>query len=250
MKTVVQVKNLTTKIQGNVLHEKLSFQIMAGQIFAIVGGSGSGKSVLFRVLLGLMKAYSGDLYFWDQKVYKEKEFDHLYRKIGVMFQSGALFSSLTVLENVCLSLLEKGNISKKMAEKLAFMRLDMVGLSQDTAYKRPSELSGGMIKRVALARALSLDAELLFLDEPTAGLDPIAAQGFDTLLQNLQKHLGLTVIMITHDIDTLHAISDQIGVLVDKAMIVGTLQELHAHPHPWIQDYFSGKRGHMLREGK
>jgi phospholipid/cholesterol/gamma-HCH transport system ATP-binding protein len=248
MGSVVRVENLTTQVAHHILHEDLNFQVYEGEIFSLVGGSGSGKSVLLKVLLGLMPKKKGTIFFWDRPMKESKDQEILYEKVGVMFQSGALFSSLTVLENLCLPLKEKAGLSLIMAQKLAFMRLEMVGLSRETGFKRPGELSGGMIKRVALARALILDAQLLFLDEPTAGLDPIAAEGFDSLLKTLQTHLALTVIMITHDLDTLHATSNRVGVLVDKKMITGTLEEIIAYDHPWIHQYFLGPRGRVFLE--
>lgn len=249
MTAIIQVENLVTQIQNNILHDQVSFDLQSGEILGIVGGSGSGKSVLLRVLLGLLKPVGGRISFW-QHTYDEPEGQRLLRHMsGVMFQNGALFSSLTVQENLWLPMHYLAQLSRDLINELIAIRLEMVGLPADTAYKYPSELSGGMIKRVALARAIALDPCVLFLDEPTAGLDPIAAEGFDNLLKNLQRNLGLSVIMVTHDLDSLYALCNRVAVLVDKKIIVGSLKEMQNHPHPWIKQYFKGPRGRAAAKG-
>ena len=243
---ILRIENLNTRIGGAPLHQGLNLDLKRGEILGVIGGSGSGKSVLLRVILGLMPHVSGKIdFFFEHKLGKLEDFrSHL----GVMFQSGALYSQLTIGENIQLPLREMADVSDALSRELAFLKLAMVGLPEETFYKFPNELSGGMIKRAALARALALDAPLLFLDEPTAGLDPISAQGFDNLLKELHRSLGLSVLMITHDLDTLHTLCNRIAVLVNQHVIVGTLKEMHAHPHPWIQSYFEGDRGRAVRK--
>lgn len=243
MTDLLRVQNLTTKVQGEILHDHISLHLRAGEIVGLVGGSGAGKSVFLKVLLGLMPYESGQIDFLTPKgqILKDR------RQVGVMFQSGALFSSQTVGENIETLLREVVGLTPPLIRELARLKLQMVGLSPDTYDKYPSELSGGMIKRAALARALALDCQLLLLDEPTAGLDPIAAEGLDTLFKELRTTLGLSILLITHDLDSLHALCDRVAVLVDRTLLVGTLDELYAHPHPWIHAYFAGPRGRALR---
>ena len=239
---VLAVENLVTRIGGQLLHDGVSFDLYAGEIMGLVGGSGSGKSVLLRTLLGLMKQESGKIVHFDGRAQET----HAPQEIGVLFQSGALFSALTVGENIEAPLKEKAHLSPDLCRELALMKLLMVGLKASDYGKYPSELSGGMIKRASLARSLALDPALLFLDEPTAGLDPISAEGFDALIMDLREKLGLCVLMVTHDLDTIVEVCDRVGVLVDKRLVVGTLQEVYGHPHPWIQAYFRGKRGRQV----
>ncbi len=244
MTTLLCVENLTTKIQGQILHDRVSLDIKSGEIVGLVGGSGSGKSVFLRVLLGLMPYESGQLTFLqpDGTPLKDR------RQIGVMFQSGALFSSQTVGENIETPLREVMGLTPPLIHELARLKISMVGLPPEAYDKYPAELSGGMIKRAAVARAMALEGPLLFLDEPTAGLDPISAEGMDRLLKDLRDSLGLSVLMVTHDLDSLHALCDRVAVLVDKKLVTGTLEELHQHSHPWIQAYFSGPRGRALHK--
>jgi phospholipid/cholesterol/gamma-HCH transport system ATP-binding protein len=246
MTTLLRVQNLTTKIQGTLLHDRLSFELKSGEILGLVGGSGSGKSVLLRVLLGLMPHESGHIAYLTSAGQPLKD----RRQIGMMFQGGALFSSQTVGENIETPLREIAGLQPPLLNELARLKINLVGLPADTYDKYPAELSGGMVKRAALARALALDSPLLFLDEPTAGLDPISAEGLDTLFTKLRSSLGLSILMVTHDLDSLHALCDRIAVLVDQTLIIGTLEQLHRHPHPWIQSYFSGARGRALHKSR
>jgi len=239
---VLSVENLVTRIGGKVLHDGVSFDLVKGEITGLVGGSGSGKSVLLRTLLGLMKHERGTIFHYDEQGKKTRE----PQEIGVLFQSGALFSSLTVGENIEVPLKEKAHLDPGLCQEIALMKLVMVGLTAADYTKYPSELSGGMIKRASLARSLALDPALLFLDEPTAGLDPISAEAFDNLIMELRENLNLTVLMVTHDLDTIVSVCDRVAVLVDKHLVVGTLQEIYKHPHPWIHAYFQGKRGRQV----
>ena len=244
---VLNINNLTTEIKGQVIHKKLNLEVYAGEIFGIIGASGGGKTVLFRTILGLLRPRSGKIIVFGENALQTNT-DVIKQRCGVLFQSGALFSSLSVEENIMLPMRELGHIPDDIARDLARLKIQMVGLKEETLKKLPSELSGGMIKRVALARALAMDADLLLLDEPTAGLDPISAEKFDILLQELQESLNLTVIMITHDLDTLYTLCKRVGVLVDGRMIVDELQLIHNNEHPWIKSYFLGQRGRVLRK--
>lgn len=236
MHPILEVKNLSTKFGDQVIHHHLNLQVIDGEVLGIVGGSGSGKSVLLSYMIGLRPPQKGKVvyYSFDSKP---------GRQIGVLFQHGALISSLTVAENIMVPLREVAKLSPKLSYEIACLKIAMVGLPESTSGKYPSELSGGMIKRAALARALALDPRILFLDEPTSGLDPISAAGFDQLVRQLQEDLGVTVVMVTHDLDSLVQICDRIAVLVDQQVITGTVNEVAANPHPWVQDYFHGTRG-------
>lgn len=233
---IIQIKNLSTKFGTQIVHDNLCLDIMPGEVLGIVGGSGSGKSVLLNYMIGLNKPQHGKILYHTTPPYPSTQ-------IGVLFQHGALISSLTVMENIMAPIKEVAELSEKLCQELALLKLDMVGLPLETARKYPSELSGGMIKRVALARALALDPEVLFLDEPTSGLDPISSAAFDVLIKRLQQQLSMTVVMITHDLDSLVQICNRIAVLVDKKVIAGSVQEVAAVNHPWIKDYFHGTRG-------
>ena len=221
-------------------------------MFGIVGGSGSGKSVLLRTLLGLQHPDAGTVRMEGHEITAmgDRELREVKRRYGVTFQHGALFTSLTVAGNVALPVFEAMELGPGTVASLVDLRLRMVGLPPDSAAKFPAQLSGGMIKRVALARALALDPKLLFLDEPTAGLDPIAAAAFDELLLYLREALGLTVVMVTHDLDTLVRTCDRVAVLVDGKVIVDTLQGIVANDHPWIRQYFHGERGRAALAGQ
>ena len=246
---ILDIHGLKTSIKDHLIHQGLSMQVEQGEIFGIVGGSGSGKTVLLNTILGLMKPQSGTIKIFgvpSQTVHSSFEYK---KRMGILFQSGALFSSLTVLQNICVPMIEQGGLTESDARDIAFLKLQTVGLDESTAEKLPEELSGGMIKRVALARALALDANLVFLDEPTSGLDPISAEAFDQLILKLKKRLGLTVIMITHDLGSL-SICDHIGIILDKKMTTGTLEEVQSNPHPWVQEYFSGSRSQALKREK
>jgi phospholipid/cholesterol/gamma-HCH transport system ATP-binding protein len=241
---VIQVSDLHNRFGAQVVHDGLDMQVRQNEIFGVVGGSGTGKSVLLRSILGLQHPNSGtvELYGRDVKHLAASDRDSLVQSYGVTFQNGALISSLTVAQNVQLPLREHYSLSEKTLNELADLNLLMVGLTPGDGAKYPSQLSGGMIKRAALARALALEPKLLFLDEPTAGLDPISASAFDELLLYLHSQLRLTVVMITHDLDTLFQTCSRVGVIVDGRMVSDTLQGMLENPHPWIQEYFHGPR--------
>jgi len=242
---VIRVRGLHNRFGAQVVHDGLDMEVQQNEIFGVVGGSGTGKSVLLRSILGLMHPRSGsvELYGRDVESLAVADRDSLVQSYGVTFQNGALISSLTVAQNVQLPLREHYSLSEKTLDELADMNLLMVGLPPDAGAKFPSQLSGGMIKRAALARALVLEPKLLFLDEPTAGLDPIGAAHYDELIGELRKNLGLTVLMVTHDLDSLYAVCDRVAVLLDKRVVAGTIEELLAYDHPWVQEYFRGPRG-------
>lgn len=246
---VVRVRGLRTQFGTQVIHDGLDLDIRAGEVLGVVGGSGTGKSVLLKEILGLVAPAAGtiELLGVDPESLSRTERARLRARTGVLFQDGALFSSLTVAENVMVPLAEHTRIRGERAETLARIKIAMSGLPPAAGAKYPSELSGGMKKRAGLARALALDPDVLFLDEPTAGLDPIGAAAFDTLIADLRRGLGLTVCMVTHDLDSLVTICDRIAVLVDKRVRVGTLAELLEDPHPWIHEYFHGPRGRAAR---
>jgi len=242
---IVEVQNLKTSLKGTIIHDGLNMTVHKGEIFGIVGGSGSGKTVLLNVLLSLMRPQKGTIKIFGVDTGKIEQHNSIKKRWGVLFQHGALFSSLNVLQNVCVPIIEQSKIPAKVAKEIALLKLKLVGLTESAIGKIPEELSGGMIKRTALARALAFDPELLFLDEPTSGLDPLSADAFDKMLKNLQRRLGLTVVMITHDLGSI-AICDRLGVIVDKKMVVGTVDEICKYPHPWIQEYFGGTRAAAL----
>ncbi len=240
----IRVRGLVTRFGRTTVHDGVDLDVRRGEVFAIVGGSGSGKSVLLRTILRLNRQAAGSVEMLGQETagLGDEAWRALERRYGVLFQQGALFSSLTVGQNVEVPLKEHTALPPALIHEIAAVKVAMVGLEPDAAGKYPSELSGGMRKRAALARALALDPEILFLDEPTAGLDPIGAAAFDALIGTLREALDLTVVMVTHDLDTLYAICDRVAVLVDKRVIAGTLDELEAYDHPWIRDYFHGPR--------
>jgi phospholipid/cholesterol/gamma-HCH transport system ATP-binding protein len=242
---VIRVRGLVNRLSGKLIHDHLDLDVKRGEVLGVVGGSGSGKSVLLRTIIGLQKPTEGDISVLGEPIGElhGQELRTLQMRWGVLFQEGALFSSQTVAENIQVPLREYLTLPQDLMDEIAAMKLALVGLPPDAALKHPSELSGGMKKRAGLARALALDPELLFLDEPTSGLDPISANQFDELLCGLQKSLGLTVFMVTHDLDSLKATTDRIAVLVDKKIRVGTIESLKDDPDPWIHEYFSGARG-------
>ena len=244
---IIRVRGLSNSFGTQVVHEDLNLDVRRGEILGVVGGSGTGKSVLMRSIIGLQQPDAGDVQvFGEQTVGRdEEEVKDIRRRWGILFQGAALFSTLTVAENVQVPIREYyPRIDQQLLDEIASYKIVMSGLSAEAAPKFPSELSGGMKKRAGIARALALDPELLFLDEPTAGLDPIGAAAFDGLIRDLQRALGLTVFIITHDLDTLYAICDRVAVLADRKVVaVGTIPELLALDHEWIQEYFRGPRG-------
>jgi phospholipid/cholesterol/gamma-HCH transport system ATP-binding protein len=242
---VIRVHGLVTRLGGKTIHDGVDLEVRRGEVIAVVGGSGSGKSVLLRSIIGLMRPAAGaiDVLGRDVLAMDEEALRDVQRRWGVLFQDGALYSSQTVAENIQVPLREFTDAPQELMNEIAAIKLAMVGLPEDAAHKYPSELSGGMRKRASLARALALDPEIVFLDEPTAGLDPIAAAAFDALIASLQKSLGLTVFMVTHDLDTLNAICDRVAVLVNRKLKIGTIDEVRRDADPWIQEYFSGPRG-------
>ena len=242
---IIRVRGLVTRFGTAVVHDGLDLDVKRGEIIGVVGGSGTGKSVLLRSIVGLLKPAEGRIEVFGQNVRDTDADDYraLRRRWGVMFQDGALFSSLTVRQNVEAPMREQLDLDDDLRALLAGIKVRMVGLPDRAQDNYPSELSGGMRKRAGFARAIALDPEIVFLDEPTAGLDPIGAAAFDTLIKQLQTSLGLTVFLVTHDLDSLHAICDRIAVLADKKVLaVGTMQEMLALDHPWVHEYFHGPR--------
>ncbi len=250
---VVRVRGLENRFGRQVVHEGLDLDVRRGEILGVVGGSGTGKSVLMRSVLGLRHPDAGriEVFGIDTADADDEQRAYIDRHTGVLFQDGALFSSLTVGENVEVPLKEHyPGIDAKLRYELALLKVKLAGLPADAIDKLPAQLSGGMRKRAGIARALALDPPLLFLDEPTAGLDPIGAAAFDELVRTLQEALGLTVFLITHDLDTLYAICDRVAVLADRRVLaVGPLAEIERVDHPWVQSYFHGPRARAARDG-
>jgi len=250
----VEVRGLVNRFGTQVVHDGLDMTVATAEIFGVVGGSGAGKSVLLRSILGLQRPVAGTVRLNGEDVTRmtQRQLRAVKVDYGVTFQEGALFSALTVQQNVQLPMLEYLDLPDSDLDELAMLKVRLVGLPADAAAKYPAQLSGGMIKRAALARALALDPQLLFLDEPTAGLDPISAAAFDELLLYLHQHLHLTVVMITHDLDTIFRTCNRVGVIVDRHMVSDTLAGIMDNPHPWIQAYFHGvrARGHNARAGE
>ncbi len=250
---VISVRGLRNQFGPQVVHDRLDLDIYSGEVLGIVGGSGTGKSVLLRTILGLNKPATGRIEIFGQarSEMTPAEEHAVERRWGVLFQDGALFSSLTVAQNIQVALKEHLHMPQHLMDEIAAVKIALVGLPPDAGPKFPSELSGGMRKRAGLARALVLDPEIVFLDEPTAGLDPIGASAFDELIKNLQATLGLTVFMVTHDLDSLYAICDRIAVLAEKRVLVtGTIEDMLTQEHPWIREYFHGPRGRAAMAAK
>jgi phospholipid/cholesterol/gamma-HCH transport system ATP-binding protein len=249
---VISVRDLAVGFGDRLVLDGLSLEVYRGEVLGFVGGSGMGKSVLTRAILGLtpkragtIEVFGADLDTLSRAAHREIE-----RRWGVLFQQGALFSGLTVRQNIQAPMREYLHLSQGLMDELALLKMAMVGLGTDAAEKFPTELSGGMIKRAALARALSLDPEILFLDEPTSGLDPIGAAAFDELIATLQKTLGLTVFMVTHDLGSLWSICNRVAALADKKVIAtGSMDEMLRSDHPWLKEYFHGKRAEMMGRG-
>jgi|TARA_A100001037_G_scaffold292813_1_gene308623 phospholipid/cholesterol/gamma-HCH transport system ATP-binding protein len=246
---IIRVRGLRNQFGSQVIHDGLDLDVNRGEVLGVVGGSGTGKSVLLRTIVGLNRPAAGRIEVFGQDLtsLSEAEREMLEERWGVLFQDGALFSSLSVAQNVEVPLREHSNLPPDLIDEIAALKISMTGLPAEAGPKFPSELSGGMRKRAGLARALALDPEILFLDEPTAGLDPIGAAAFDELIKQLQQALGLTVFMVTHDLDSLHAICDRIAVLAEKrVMVIGTMEEMLQHSHPWIREYFHGPRARAV----
>ena len=245
----INVNELVVRLGNFTIHDGLSLQVHNGEITSVVGASGTGKSVLLKTIIGLIKPVRGtiEIFGRDYGQLSSKDAHEVRRRCGVLFQDGALFGSLTVNENIQVPIKEHFKLSRQTRAELSALKLSMVGLDAEVGSKYPSELSGGMRKRVGLARALALDPELLFLDEPTAGLDPIGAAAFDELLLELQENLHLTVFIVTHDLDTIYRVSNRIAVLGEKKLLIsGTIDEVRSFEHPWVQDYFHGQRSRAI----
>lgn len=244
--SIIRVRDLRNSFGSHVVHEHLDLDVYKGEILGVVGGSGTGKSVLLRSIVGLQRPTGGSVQVFghDMQQLSSEERSRTERRFGVLFQAGALFSSLTVIENIALPLIEHIKLPRDEAEQLACMKLALTGLPANAGRKYPSELSGGMVKRAALARAMALDPDILFLDEPTAGLDPVSAAAFDQLILTLRDALGFTAFVVTHDLDTLYAICDRVAVLAEKRMLItDTIDKVQQNPYAWVQDYFNGPRG-------
>jgi len=241
MREIVKVSNLYTAFGDKVIHDNISFSVNRGDIFAILGASGSGKSVLIREMLMLLKPKRGDIEIFGKNLrdLSSKELEELRQNWGVLFQFGALYSSLSVFDNIAVVLREYTKISEDLIADIVYSKLNLVGLKSDVASLYPNELSGGMVKRVALARALALDAKLLFLDEPTSGLDPIGARNFDKLILSLKEILNVTIIMVTHDLDSIFSVANSMIVLADKKIVAkGSLDDVLKSKHPFVEEFF------------
>ena len=248
---VVEVQGLVNRFGTQVVHDGLDMEVYKDEVFAIVGGSGSGKSVLLRTLLGLQRPEAGTVRIDGSDITRmsEEQLRPIKERYGVAFQQGALYSGLTVLQNVQFPMIEYLDLRGEALDELALLKIRLVGLPEDAAGKYPSQLSGGMVKRAAIARALALDPALLFLDEPTSGLDPVSAAAFDDLVLYLQKQFKLTIVMITHDLDSIFRTCNRVGVIVDRKMVSDTLARIVDYPNPWIQEYFHGERARARLAG-
>jgi phospholipid/cholesterol/gamma-HCH transport system ATP-binding protein len=246
----ILVRRLKSQFGEHLIHDGLDLTVKRGEVLGVVGGSGTGKTVLLNTIIGLRRPDGGEVRVFGMNPHgSSSERAQIDRRWGVLFQQGALFSALTVKENVAAPMFEHTDLPSTLVGELAELKIALAGLPAEAGGKFPAELSGGMRKRASLARALALDPELLFLDEPTAGLDPIGGEAFDTLIRNLSENLGLTVFMITHDLDSLYAICDRVAVIADKKVVaVGPIAELEKSDHPWIKEYFLGPRGRAARQ--
>ncbi len=253
-KTVIQARNVITRFGKNVVHDDVNLSVYQGEIYGLLGGSGSGKSTLLREFIMLLKPAAGEIQILGHDVLNISRNDaaKLRQQWGVLFQAGALFSSLTVEENVGITLKEYTDLPLNLIQEIVHMKINMVGLPAHAADLYPAELSGGMIKRAGLARALAMDPKLLFLDEPTSGLDPVGAEAFDNLILELRDILGLTVVMVTHDLDSIWNIVDRFAVLGEKKVVAeGSLNEVIKKPHPIVKQFFCGARGRIrIQNGK
>lgn len=248
---VIEVRGIRTRFGNAVIHEDVTLDIFRGEVFGIAGGSGCGKSTLLREMVLLERPAAGSIRIFGEEITSltEDQALPLRRRVGVMFQRGALFSGLTVSENVGVPLREHTRLDDRLIDEIAAIKIAMAGLPASSADKLPSELSGGMRKRAALARALALDPEILFLDEPTAGLDPAGAAAFDELVEQLQQLLGLTIVIVTHDLDTLWRVTDRVAILGEgRVLALGSMEDLAKHDHPIIREYFHGARGRAAGE--
>jgi len=252
MDPVVEIRGLVNRFGTQLVHDGLDMQVRRAEVFGIVGGSGSGKSVLLRTILGLQRPAAGAVRIDGADITRlsEAQLRPIKARYGVAFQQGALYTGLSVLQNVQLPMLEHLTLPTDALDGLALLKIRLVGLPADAAAKYPAQLSGGMVKRASVARALALDPELLFLDEPTSGLDPVSAAAFDDLVLYLHQHLKLTIVMITHDLDSIFRTCNRVGVIVDRRMESDTLERIVANPHPWIQAYFHGKRARARLGGE
>jgi phospholipid/cholesterol/gamma-HCH transport system ATP-binding protein len=249
----IEVRDLTSAYGDHVIHEHLDLTVRRGDVLGVVGGSGAGKSVLLNTIIGLKRPEGGSVRIFGADIQhaRRRQWTAIERRWGVLFQQGALWSNLTVRDNVAAPLFEHTDMKAKEIHELADLKIALAGLPVGAGALKPSELSGGMIKRASLARALALDPELLFLDEPTSGLDPISAAAFDELIRDLADSLDLTVFMITHDLDSLYAITDQVAVLADKKVVAqAPVRELEHYDHPWIREYFLGPRGRASADSR
>ena len=244
----IRVHDLVVGFRRHVVIDHLALDVRQGEILGLVGASGGGKSVLMRTIIGLIPRQGGEIEVMGAPINNDRPTPSAAGRWGILFQQGALFSSLTVRQNIQFPLRENLVMSDELMDEIATAKLEMVGLKPEDGDKFPSELSGGMTKRVALARALALDPAIVFLDEPTSGLDPIAAGDFDALIKTLQQTLGLTVFMVTHDLASLNTVCDRVAALADgKIVAIGPMRELLQSEHPWVRAYFHGKRSQMLQ---
>ncbi len=250
--TLIGLQNISTRFGNREVHRDISLEIHRGEIVGIVGGSGSGKTTLMRTMIGLLRPTGGTTRLFGQAIERisQKQLAALHQRCGILFQSGALFTALSVFDNIAFPLRESRFIDENLIAQLVCMKLGMVGLDAEAARRLPAELSGGMVKRAALARALALEPELLFLDEPTSGLDPIASESFVRLVSELHQELGLTVVMITHDLDVMHDLCSRIIVLADSRVVAdGNADEVRQCQHPFVRDFFHGTRGERVFAG-